>query len=330
MIYPWQISQWQHTAKLISTNRLPHAMMMLGNNGLGKTDFALALANSVLCQQPTEEHMACGNCKSCQILAAGTHPDLHCIKPTPPVNSKSTNPVLSIKIDEVRELCNQLNQTSQYGTYRVALLEQAEYLTISAANSLLKTLEEPGQNVLILLITSRLHRLPVTIRSRCQTLRFTRPKEKLSFDWLKKEAGSQHTGEQLKQALNQAYGSPKAALRKLAEIEHQEILAAAMTAKISGKGSLDYAAKLTKFTKLQTLEGMLGWISDLAKVRACGPDADVINTEERSKLQALAKTVNQQRLFQFQDQINFNIIHSSIAVNEQLLWENLLLSWDKL
>ena len=75
---------------------------------------------------------------------------------------------------------------------------------------------------------------------------------------------------------------------------------------------------------------MLSWTSDLGRVIACGPDAQVTNTQYRSKLQALGKKVNQQRLFRFHDQLNFNMQHASIAVNEQLLWENLLLSWDNL
>jgi len=103
-----------------------------------------------------------------------------------------------------------------------------------------------------------------------------------------------------------------------------------MTAAISGKNSLDYAAKLTKFAKIQTLEGMLNWASDLSRLLACGADVDIINEQDRTKLQALANKVNEQRLFRFYDQLNFNLLHSSISVNEQLLWENLLLSWDSL
>ena len=75
---------------------------------------------------------------------------------------------------------------------------------------------------------------------------------------------------------------------------------------------------------------MLTWVSDLTRLRSCGPDAEIINELHRIKLQAMANRVNQQRLFRFHDQLNFNLLHSSIAVNEQLLWENLLLSWDNL
>ena len=330
MIYPWQQTQWQKITQLLKTERLPHAMLLYGNQGLGKADFAVALANAALCQQPTADHQACGLCKACQLLAGKTHPDLYYLKPTAPATSKSKNPVLSIRIDNIRDLCEKLNQTSQYGGFRVAIINQAELLTLSAANSLLKTLEEPGKNVLILLVTSRTHRLPVTIRSRCQLLRFTMPDEKQALHWLKHHQQPGLSDSQLLQSLKYASGSPLAALDYLQQAEHQEVLAEAMTASVSGKNSLDYAAKLVKFAKLRTLEGMMSWVSDLSKLQSCGSDTEITNELYRVKLQALAKKVNQQRLYRFYDQLNFNLLHSSIAVNEQLLWESLLLSWDNL
>jgi len=361
MIYPWQQSQWQQVNQLVSSQRLPHALFLQGNQGLGKAGFAVSLASALLCKQPAADHQACGMCKPCQLLAAATHPDLHYLRPTAKENSKSKKPALSIRIEDIRALCEKLNQTSQYGGYRIAILDQADQLTLSAANSLLKTLEEPGNNVLIILISARAQRLPVTIRSRCQTLRFTVPEENQSLLWLKQnipaqeqQAGSQRTSsqrasskqggpqptgspqsvppdeKQLKEALKHAFGSPLAALDRLQDAEHQQLIAEAMTAAISGKNSLDYSAKLAQSAKFQTLEAMLTWASDLTKLVSCGPEVEIINDQYRDKLQALANKVNQQRLFRFYDQLNFNILHASIAVNEQLLWENLLLSWDNL
>lgn len=330
MIYPWQKTQWQHINQLLEADRLPHGMLLLGNQGLGKADFSVAMANAVLCQSPLDDHQACGRCKSCLLLEAETHPDFHHLVPKAPPKSKSKNPVMSIRIEDIRDLCSTLHQTSLYGGYRVAVIEQAEYLTLSAANSLLKTLEEPGQNVLILLTTSRSNRLPVTIRSRCQQLRFSTPDEDLALDWLKTNQQSGASIDQLKQALKFSDGSPLSAINRLTEAEHQQILSEAMTANISGKNSLDYAAKLATFAKIQTLEGMMSWVSDLSRLLACGPEIAITNEQDRVKLQALAKKVNKQRLFRFHDQLNFNLSHSSIALNEQLLWENLLLSWDSL
>jgi hypothetical protein len=157
------------------------------------------------------------------------------------------------------------------------------------------------------------------------------PEEAQSLQWLKENQQETNASEeQLHQALNHAFGSPLAALDNLQTEDQYQVLAEAMTAGVSGKNSLDYAAKLAKFTKLQILEGMMGWSSDLSRLIACGPETTIVNDQYRSRLLALANRVNPQRLFRFHDQLNFNIQHASIAVNEQLLWENLLLSWDNL
>jgi len=338
MLHPWQQSQWQQITQQIAKQRLPHALFLYGNKGLGKVDFARSLAASVLCQQPVadyqaHDYQACGQCASCQLLAAGTHPDLHYLKPVPAEKTKSKKPALNIRIDDIRDLCSKLNQTSQFSGYRVAILEQADQLTISAANSLLKTLEEPGSGVLIILTSARLHRLPVTIRSRCQMLRFTLPVEEQGLAWLQKNLPADYASastQQLKLAPKYSYGSPLAALQNLQVAEQQQTLADAMMAKMSGKNSLDYALKLAKYDKLQILEGMLSWIYDLTRLATCGPDTNIFNDPHRSQLQALANKANPQRLFHFHEQLNFNVQHASIALNEQLLWENLLLSWENL
>ncbi|MBE9567347.1 MAG: DNA polymerase III subunit delta' [Proteobacteria bacterium] len=332
MIFPWQQTQWQQIDQLISTGRLPHAMFLHGNEGLGKTDFAVSMAASVLCKQPDENHHACGVCSSCHLLAASTHPDLHYLKPTAKKNSTSKKPALSIRIEEIRDLCEKLNQTSQFSGYRVAILEQADQMTLAAANSLLKTLEEPGKGVLMLLVSARAQRLPITIRSRCQSLRFTVPDEATALNWLKTDGlkGENYKDEQLQQSLRQAYGSPLAALQQLEEAEQYQLLAEAMTASLSGKNALDYPAKLIRYNKVKILEAMLNWVSDLSRIVACGPEASIVNEAHRSMLKIRSKKIDPLRLYRFQDQLNFNLRHSSIAVNEQLLWENLLLSWDNL
>ncbi len=335
MIYPWQQTQWQQISRLISSERLPHALFLQGNQGLGKVEFSLALANALLCQQPLADLHACGHCPSCKLLAVGTHPDLHYLKPVAKKDSKSKKPALSIRIDDIRDLCEILNQTSQFSGYRIAIIEQADQMTLAAANSLLKTLEEPGREVLIILLSARAHRLPVTIRSRCQSVRFSVPDEDLSCRWLAEyiaasETDSSLNEKQLRQLIKQAFGSPLSAFKLISQRDQQQVLAEALTAAVSGKNSLDYAATLAKFNKLNMLEQVLCWVSDLNKLMSCGNESAIINELYRNKLQGMAEKASQKRLFQFYDQLNLNILHSSITLNEQLMWENLLLSWDNL
>lgn len=330
MKYPWHLAHWQQISALLQAAHLPHALLLQGSEGLGKLHLAEELAHAVLCRQPHANHQACGRCPACLLIKANTHPDLYHLRPTAKEASKSAKPALSIRIDDIRSLCEKLNQTSQYGGYRVAILEEADQLTVSAANSLLKTLEEPGQNVLILLVSARPQRLPVTIRSRCQSIRMTVPEEAIALSWMQHEQGDKVQHVQLQQALKHAHGSPLRALDYLQNFEQLQLLSDAMTAASLGKKSLDYALKLAKFQKVKVLEGMASWATDLTKILTCGPEAAIINERYRSNLLAIAKKANQQRVFHFHDRLNFNLLHSSIAVNEQLLWENLLISWDNL
>lgn len=141
--------------------RLSHAYIFDGPSGVGKMATAQALAALLLCQAPQDAD-ACGCCNSCRQLQSGTHPDCHLVVP----DGKS------IKIKQIRELRNSLSSMATYGGYTVVLIDDADTLGIEAANALLKTIEEPQGPTCFILITSHADRLPDTIRSRAQLLRF--------------------------------------------------------------------------------------------------------------------------------------------------------------
>lgn len=154
--------QQKSVARLFSAytkDKLNHAYLFLGPAHIGKTTLARILAGAYLC---TEKPGPCSSCKSCTLIAAGNHPDL--------VVNDTEAP---LKIEEIRELQSKLNLTPFMGHRKACLLIGANRMTIEAANSLLKTLEEPPANSLIILTAETLSGLPSTIISRCQTIRFT-------------------------------------------------------------------------------------------------------------------------------------------------------------
>ena len=155
----------------LSQGRLAHAYLFYGEPRVGKLMTAVRLAQALNCEEPsqTEAQDSCGHCRSCLQIAARTHPDYFVIEPDP----KTATP--QIKIEQVREIEQQLVYRPLVGERKICLIDDADRLTISAANALLKTLEEPPGHSLFILVTSRLHALPITIRSRCQALRFTTP-----------------------------------------------------------------------------------------------------------------------------------------------------------
>jgi len=343
-LYPWQSEQWAQLQRGHTESRLPHGLLLQGGKGLGKHDFANCLAAALLCQSPSESRQQgqpCGHCNACKLLEAGTHPDFYPHRPTASKTSTSKKPLTSIRIDDIRELCAQLAQTSQFGGYRIAVIDEADKLTHEAANSLLKTLEEPGGGVLIILITAHPARLPATIRSRTQQLRFAVPATDISLAWLEQVMGASYTSEQILQALKHANGSPLAAIEHLESVELNQLIEQAMLARGAATGSppiIEYAAKLITYDRRRVLDAMLGWVSDAIRVSL---DADVstagvdsggrlINIAHVQALKHMVAGVSISRLYWFYDEIQKQRRLESIALNEQLLWENLLLSWKQL
>ena len=143
--------------------RAPHALLLVGPAGVGKTTLALDLAARLLCIHPVPEDRPCRSCRACRMLDGGNHPDLHRLAPEGAGGQ--------IRIDTVRRLASQLALMSVEGGARVAVVEAAHRLNEDAQNALLKTLEEPPAGVTIVLCADDDDRLLPTVRSRCARLR---------------------------------------------------------------------------------------------------------------------------------------------------------------
>jgi DNA polymerase-3 subunit delta' len=181
--YPWQSLEWAQLRARAAQKRLPHALLLTGPAGVGKRDFADAFARSLLCKRPAVDGTACGTCEPCQLLRAGTHPDYLTIT--------FLEDKTQIGIDQIRALSRSLGLMSHAGGHKIATLMPAEQMTVEAANSLLKTLEEPTDNTLLMLVTEQPARLAATIRSRCQLLRFPAPSLEQGMTWLATQVETQ-------------------------------------------------------------------------------------------------------------------------------------------
>lgn len=204
---PWLLADGVALMERSRQGRLPHALLLSGINGIGKRVFAQWLAESLLCRKRTEQG-ACGECESCRQLLADSHPDYRKLVP------EGAN--AAIKVDPVRELVEWLQLTASQGSYRVALLEQADTLNRNAANSLLKTLEEPGDHAVLILSATRTGALPATIRSRCQKITLKLHDRPAAIQWLSAQMEDAQT------ALLESGGGPYVAL----EMQNEEFIAA--------------------------------------------------------------------------------------------------------
>lgn len=204
--FVWQHEIWQRLTSLADSARLPHALLLSGHNGIGKQRLALAFAARLLCQVPTAQG-ACGACKSCQLLSYGTHPDFVWLQPE--TDAKTEKTAKFIKVDQIRELVGFAEKSAQLGGYRVVLIEPAHLLNVQAANALLKTLEEPGRDTLIMLLSAQPLSLSATIRSRCQQITLATPLVADALAWLAPQVRDEDMARLL---LSLSDGAPLAAL----------------------------------------------------------------------------------------------------------------------
>lgn len=161
----------------IRRGKVAHAYLFAGPPGVGKASTAKIFAAALNCLNAEDD--ACGECRSCRKMADGNHPDFSIVQ--------REEGKKQIVIGQVRELIKKTQYSPFEGKYKVFLLDGVEDITIEAANALLKTLEEPTKQTVIVLVTPAPHQLPSTVVSRCQMLRFGPLEEKLVKDWAEKE-----------------------------------------------------------------------------------------------------------------------------------------------
>ncbi len=202
-LYPWQNALWTRTVE--SLERMPHAILITGAEGTGKFQFASRLAMALLCEAPADS--PCAECRNCRFVGAATHPDLHVVTSETRLESLDTtmqrfanryldderlrakrkNRRSSIVIDQIRALIESAGVKPHISNNKVFLLDPINSMTIAAANSLLKILEEPPPNTFLISIAENDQHLLPTIASRCQKLPMPNPDRKTSEVWLKQQ-----------------------------------------------------------------------------------------------------------------------------------------------
>jgi len=152
--------------RALEGGRVAHAYAFVGPAGSGRMTTARAFAQALLCETST----GCGTCRGCTLAAAGQHPDLHVIVPTPPERNPKGAPL--IRIDAIREFERQASLRPAMGGRRVLLLDDADRMTDDTPQAFLKFLEEPPPGTVLMLILSGVRAVPATVLSRCQIVRF--------------------------------------------------------------------------------------------------------------------------------------------------------------
>lgn len=286
---PWHVEAWQRLQQRRRRESLPHALLLSGPAGLGKRDFLRRFVQGLLCQQ-SEDGEPCGVCRSCRLLAAGTHPDVIAVSQG---LRKDGTPRTEIVVEQIRELCARLAMASQFGGWQVALLDPADAMNAAAANALLKTLEEPTPQTLIALVADAPWRLPATIRSRCQRIDFSLPPSAQALAWLQ-DQGVQAAA----QALAAAGGNPGLALTWATQgaLERREAVRGDLAALAAGRTTpLPVARRWQEDEPAQRLWFAAQAAADEARARAAGSPPPLASRLDAETLQAWFDEANRAR-----------------------------------
>jgi DNA polymerase-3 subunit delta' len=281
-LLPWHREIFGRMMKLQDQNRLGHAWLFSGLEGMGKLTFARYLAQSLLCEAAATDNRPCCECKSCLLFQGGNHPDWQLVQP-----EKSL-----IKIEQIREQLDFANQTSQRGGMKILVIKPAEAMNLNAANALLKMLEEPPPGTLLILVSHQPGLLLPTLRSRCQHLRCPVPPTGMAAEWLNQQ-GYAGNAERI---LGIANGAPLLALHltESGVLAEQESIGNCLVDLASGATSVLHAAReCEKFSTLSCIAFVMQVIRCALGQQQAGlscpdPELQSINQVLNSKAGAMA------------------------------------------
>jgi DNA polymerase III subunit delta' len=310
---PWLHGPQQRVRDALTANRLPHALLLLSVPGLGAEMLANWIAAVALCESDVQR--PCGSCPSCRLLRADSHPDAYVVR--------IEDDAQQIKVEQIRALIESLVLSSFRGGYKVGIIEGAEALNANGANAFLKTLEEPTDRTLLIMIAKPSHRLPATVASRCLRLHLRPPAGPVAVGWLEDRSPGVAGWEA---ALALAGGAPLAAMDLQAagiatlEQEMQESL------RQLSAGAVDVSALAERWVKSDPtlrLTWLENWIT--RRVHAYLGAGTSVQSAEPVRLPAALLKPKIQALFELLDAARELRRLASTGLNQQLALEGLLL-----
>ena len=340
---PWHKEQWRRIVQQLSTKSLPHAFLFEGHAGVGKSHFVKQFSRLVLCEKSAlgpdsstnklaeHDHLqACGICKQCKLFDSDSHPDFKTISPEESASK--------IKVDQVRQLVDFFGQSSLQGGRKISVISPAEALNLNSANALLKTLEEPSADSVLILVSHQPGLLLPTIKSRCQVVHFNSPSVAESISWLQQQTGEMSLDKTLSEAdlsevLALAQFAPLKAfdyLQNDALEEHRTMLDELAAFLKNEFVSSTLATRWNDDNAVLRLAWMMAWVETILKMKL---SHDLANEAPAQKMfMYLSEKSSNTELFDLYDTClqQFKLFQGSSNPNKVLSFELLLHKWSGL
>ncbi len=329
-LHPWNRPVWLGLE--LPQRPLPASLLLVGPRGVGKTAFALHLAQALLCQRPGGDGQPCGTCQSCSLYVGDNHPDFRLVQEASRdedgaeeegAKARGSSVARWIRVEQVRDLGQLLALRPHIGRRRVVLIQPADRLHPSAANALLKTLEEPPADTHFILVTAAPQRLPATVLSRCVRLQFRLPDPAQAVAWLEAQGGGQAA-----LALAQAGSAPLLA-RDLDTAEYWS-RRERLISQVLGSTDFDPVVASDRMTGDELaflVAGLQRWCHDLLLARAVRTVR--YNPDRAQILHQLASRSNLQRLMGFLRELQSTARFLEHPLNPRLVAERCLIGYKR-
>lgn len=312
--------------RAIAADRMHHAYLFVGPEGVGKFQTALALAAALNCLRRNDSEFAsgCGECASCRKIASQQHPDVHVVSPDGQ----------TIKIDQVRSVQKSASTRPYEGRYQIIIIDQAHRMGDEAANAILKTLEEPPLSMRFALISDQPNKLLDTIRSRCQLLRFGNLETHEVAELLRAASDTidpKPPDEFLPVAARFAEGSPGRAIgllesgmleRRIDAVRQMLATHATNTWTLLQQAE---AMQKDKSLLLEYIDIIKAFLRDVMLFKTLGNVARCVNQDLPDQIQALADVLSMDGVLSRLDLLDHYSRMLLRPINPQLIAENLLL-----
>jgi DNA polymerase-3 subunit delta' len=321
MIFPWHARALSELDKMIKHHHLPHALLITGAQGMGKFELMQQLVGDLL---GDDKLIRSDNAKAevdYPTLIRRSHYINMIYCRAGEINKNTKNRSKDIRIDQIRVFCETLNKTAD--KLQIGVIFYGDQMNVSAANGLLKTLEEPRENTLIIILAHQIKNLPATIISRCQTVHIAPNYEPKTLEWLKSQLNeAQNADFDVVQLLENAHGVPFKVIEELSEdgfMAYQQYQNQLLS--IANHPLMISQTQGFEGNELKVLDCLQNLIIEAIKLKTTQQEGGLV------ELNQVVKNAKSSFLFQLLGDVQRAIYEAKTSVNLKLLLDNILIVW---